>query len=100
MPKRQYSIARARDRLTYLVHVAERGEPIELTRRGKPVAVLVSVEDFERIPPAPKHKSFEEFVEEWRASMTPEELEELDPDEVFRDARDKSPGRDFSWPEE
>jgi prevent-host-death family protein len=97
--KRQYSIARARDRLTQLVHDAERGEPIELTRRGKLVAVIVSVEDFQRIP-APEPKSFEEFVEKWRASMTPEELEELNSDDIYRDVRDRSPGRDFSFPEE
>lgn len=97
---RQYSIAQARDRLPSLVHEAERGEPIELTRRGKPVAVIVSSEDFRRLPPRPKRQSFEEWVEEWRASMTPEELEELNPDEIYRDVRDKSPGRDFSFPEE
>ena len=34
-----YSIAEARDALTGLVHRVEEGEPIQLTRRGRPVAV-------------------------------------------------------------
>jgi antitoxin Phd len=97
---RQYSIAQARDRLPSLVHEAERGEPIELTRRGKPVAVIVSFEDYQRMPPTSKRQGPWDVIEEWRASMTPEELEELNVDEVYRDVRDKSPGRDFSFPED
>ena len=48
MPNR-YSIAEARDRLPRLVHDVEKGVPIELTRRGKPVAALVSLRDYERL---------------------------------------------------
>jgi antitoxin Phd len=44
-----YSIAEARDRLAKLVHEAERGAPIEITRRGKPVAVLVSLSEYQRL---------------------------------------------------
>jgi prevent-host-death family protein len=97
---RQYSIAQARDHLTRLIHEAERGEPVELTRRGKPVAAIVSVEDLRRLPPRPKPRGLWDVIEQWRATMTPEELEELNLEEVYRDVRDRSPGRDFSFPEE
>jgi prevent-host-death family protein len=48
---KQYSIAEARDQLPALVHEAERGNHIKLTRRGKAVALLNSVEDYERLAP-------------------------------------------------
>jgi prevent-host-death family protein len=42
----RYSIAEARDRLARLVHDAEKGIAVELTRLGKRVAVLVSMKDY------------------------------------------------------
>ena len=47
MPHR-YSIAEARTSLPTIVDQAEAGLTIELTRRGKPVAVVVSLREFER----------------------------------------------------
>lgn len=44
-----HSIAEARNNLARLVHVAEDGEPVRLTRRGKPVAVILSVAEYERL---------------------------------------------------
>ena len=44
-----YSIAQAKNNLSALVHAAEQGHPVRLTRRGKPVAVLISTEQYERI---------------------------------------------------
>ena len=46
--KKRYSIADARNQLARLVHEAEDGELIELTRRGKPVAVVMSLEAWRR----------------------------------------------------
>lgn len=37
------SITKARSCLAQLVQQAERGQPVRITRRGRPVAVLVSV---------------------------------------------------------
>ena len=39
---KSYSIAKARDQLAELVHRAEKGAAVELTRHGKPVAVILS----------------------------------------------------------
>jgi prevent-host-death family protein len=46
---KRVSIAEARDNLTGLVHAAEAGVTIELTRRGKPIAVLLAVSEYERL---------------------------------------------------
>lgn len=48
MKQHEYSVADARDRLAELVHEAEQGQPIRITRRGKPAAVLVSEAEFQR----------------------------------------------------
>ena len=45
-----YSIAEARDSLSALVDAAERGKDIEITRYGRPVAVLTSAERVRREP--------------------------------------------------
>lgn len=91
MPK-QYSIAEARDHLTSVVHEAEEGERVELTRRGKPVAVLVSLDTYRQL--SERRRSFWEAYEEFRQKH---EGSEVDTADVFADLRDPSPGRDFSW---
>jgi antitoxin Phd len=41
----QYSIAKARNHFTSLVRAVERESATELTRRGKPVAVMLSIQE-------------------------------------------------------
>ena len=43
------SVADARRRLPQLLRKAEDGEEIRISRRGKPVAVLLSVDEYERL---------------------------------------------------
>ena len=45
---KRYSVAEARSQLPTIVDAAEAGQEIELTRRGKPVAVVVSLREYER----------------------------------------------------
>ncbi len=87
----QYSIAQARDQLTQLVHTAEQGTPVEITRRGKRVAVILSAEDFDRLlsNKGGFGKSLAKFRRRWGIEML-----DLNPDEVFQDVRDRSPGRE------
>jgi prevent-host-death family protein len=49
MMSSRYSIADARTNLPTIVDKAEAGMKVELTRRGKPVAVVVSLREFERL---------------------------------------------------
>lgn len=42
------SIYKARNNLSNFVKIAEGGEPVELTRYDKPVAVIISYEEYEK----------------------------------------------------
>jgi prevent-host-death family protein len=46
---KRYSVAEARSYLPSIIDQAQSGQAIELTRRGKPVAVVVSCREFERL---------------------------------------------------
>ena len=83
-----YSITEARDNLSGLVHEVEAGIRVELTRRGKPVAVLLSSEEYERL--ANGRRSFWESYAELRREFDLAELG-IDPDEIFGGLRDTSP---------
>lgn len=91
---KKYSIAEARDNFPGVVHEAEAGTRIELTRRGKPVAVLIGIEDYARL--AGGRRDFWEAYEEFRREFDLLRLG-IDPDEIFRGVRDPSTGREFSW---
>ena len=86
----QYSIAQARDRFTRLVQEAESGQAAQITRRGQPVAVLLSVDAYEHL--SSMQAQFGNNLEQFRVSCDIEGLE-VDPDCIF-DVRDKSSGRD------
>lgn len=43
------SIAKAKNQLTAIIHQAEAGQPITLSRRGKPVAVILSMTEYEQL---------------------------------------------------
>jgi prevent-host-death family protein len=44
-----YSVAEARDQLTSLIRRAESGEAVTVTRRGKPVARIISEDAYRKI---------------------------------------------------
>ena len=90
---RKVSLAQARDHLTGLVRDVERGESIELTRRGKPVAVLVSREEYTRL--RAKRTSLDQALLAWRARL-PADFDGFTDDEV-RSWRDPSPGREVPF---
>lgn len=88
----RYSIAKARDQFAKLVRRVEEKAPVELTRRGKTVAVLMSVEEFQRLQ-ARQHG----FWEAYTAFREKVDLEEIGvSDDDFAGLRDASPGRDVA----
>jgi len=91
MPR--YSIAEARNRFAEIVHDLQRVPQIEVTRRGRPVAVLVSVEEFERL-----RAGSVTFWSAYTAYRDAFDLakEGIEP-EVFDGLREPSPGREMSW---
>jgi prevent-host-death family protein len=86
---RKISLAEARDHLTGLVRDVERGQRVELTRRGKPVAVLVSHDEYERL--CAKRLSPAAALRAWRESA-PADYDGFEPPE-----RERSPGRDVRF---
>lgn len=84
---KQYSISQARNRLPALVHAVEDGVSVELTRRGRPVAALVSIADFNRL--TRNRPDMWSAIERFRADT---DLEELDVDQILDGVRDRSPG--------
>ena len=86
----RHSITEARRSLSALVRDAETGKVAQLTRRGKPVAVLLGLSQFERLTSV--QPTFEEAYRAFRARVDLSALQ-IDPDEVFGDTRDPSPGR-------
>ena len=88
----RYSIAEARSRLPEIVDQAEAGVDIELTRRGQPVAVLVSHREFERLRGKRLH-----FREAYRKFLKTHSLREVGIDDDFAtSARDRTTGRKVS----
>jgi len=88
MPK-QYSIAEARASLPSIVDQAEAGHEIELTRRGRPVAVVMSLREFERLQGG--RASFGDVYRRFLQEHRPHELG-MD-DDVFASTRDRTTGR-------
>jgi len=89
--RKQQSIAEARSNLPQLVREAESGEPIELTRRGESVAVLIGRKQYDRLATRSRR-----FSAAWNQFTREVDLSELaiDPDEIFNDLRDTRPGRE------
>jgi len=86
---KQYSIAEARHDLAAIVHEAETEGPIEFTRRGKPVAVLLALEDYRRLT----HKDFD-FWEAYQTFRASADFEALDIGPEVFDVREHSSGRE------
>ena len=68
---RRYSLARARAELPGLVRAVERGTSVEITRRGEPVAALVSIAERDRLRSARPSfgAAFDRFAEKPSARL-------------------------------
>lgn len=94
---REVSIRDAKARLTRWVRAAEAGSSVRLTRRGKPVAVLVSDREFRRLEAAgAPRQDFRRFLQGWRREMIAKGLT-FATDEELRTLRDRRPGRRFAF---
>ena len=87
---KKYSTSEAQDNLPKIINEMEDGRCVELTQEGKPVAVLVSARDYERLSGrklGPKPDLWE-AIQKFRAETN---LEELDIYSIYKDVRDRSP---------
>jgi prevent-host-death family protein len=87
MKARRYSIARARAELPSILRAVEKGSEVELSRRGTPVAVILSVADRARLS---ARKSFGEAFDAFVATTT---LPGKAGRNAFSGLRSRSPGR-------
>ena len=93
----EISIAEAKNQLTRLIRAAENGKPVHITRRGKPVAVLLSEDEYARLLQGRKHDNFWNLIVEMRSDP---EFQAVDwtPEEIAS-WRDRELAPDFEWPE-
>ena len=90
--KKQYSIAEARDQLAKVVHEAQEGTLVELTRRNEPVAVLISMQEYQQI--ANEKGQFWSKLQEFRKTLKPGDgIQQKD----FDDLRDSTSGRNIEF---
>jgi prevent-host-death family protein len=87
--RKSYSVAEARQNLPRLIRDAEHGRAVQITRRGEPVAVLLSASGYRAL--AGEEPSFLATV---RAFRERHEVERLGIGESeFQGLRDEAPGR-------
>lgn len=77
------SIAQARNSLAELVYEAEEGQPVQVTRRGRPVVVLLSEAEYERLQAAAAMVDFAAWAQAWRGRL-PAGFEGITPEELAR----------------
>jgi prevent-host-death family protein len=92
---KHYSIAEARNHFTSLVHAAEEGQPVAVTRRGRPIAVLLSLREYERL--SQKQRGFAELYRDFLRRNPDLAEQAIETEDWLHGIRDSVPGRDFSW---
>jgi antitoxin Phd len=81
--KREWQVQEAKADLSSLIRATEEGGPQTITRHGKPVAVVLSPQSYERLTRAEcaREGSLVSFFAEWPAF----EIPERDPDDTGRE---------------
>jgi prevent-host-death family protein len=92
MTEKTYSVAEARQNFARLIRSAERGKAIEITRRGQPVAVLLSAAEYLAL--TGERPLFVEALTSVRERLDVDGLGIGD--EEFEGLRDESPGREVA----
>ena len=85
------TIAQAKNHLPKLIHAAEAGDDIRISRHGKLVAVLISAERYQQHFNA--SEGLFQAIMQWRENQSGLDLIDAEVDSW----RDRSPARDFAW---
>lgn len=85
------TIAHAKNHLPKLIHAAEAGDDIRISRHGKLVAVLISAQRYEQR--FATEAGVFQAIEEWRAHYPCVDLSDAEVDSW----RDRSPARENPW---
>jgi antitoxin Phd len=86
----QFTIADAKNKLPSIIHAVETGQAVKLTRHGKPVAVLLSIKEYQRLNR--KKEGYWRALHSFRKHMEEEDV--FITEEDFDGARDNSSGRE------
>ena len=89
---KQFSIADAKNKLTSIIRDVEEGNSLQITRHGKPIAVLLSIREYELLKT--KKGDFWSKLIKFRQEMEKEKIEITDAD--FMDLRDSLSGREVN----
>lgn len=88
--QKRFSISQARANLPAIVDRAESGQVVEVTRRGKPVVAVISLQELERL-----RSGRTPFAAAYRGFLDRHSLAEIGvEDDFFRSVRDEAVGRD------
>jgi prevent-host-death family protein len=94
--QKTYSITEARNHFTDLVRKVEQStKSVRVTRRGQPVAVILSVGEYERLLAQQPKRDFWTAYQQWRQKWNVDELD-IDPDQIWEDVRDRTPAPDVN----
>ncbi|NMG08729.1 prevent-host-death family protein [Brasilonema sp. UFV-L1] len=85
----QYSIEQVLEHLEQIIQDVEQGIPMQLIRQGERVAVILSATEDHIL--LREKLGFGHALERFRQEYNVEEAN-INPDEVFKDVRDNSPG--------
>ncbi len=94
---RTSTIAEAKYNLSQLINQLETGEAIHLTRYGKPVAVLISENQYQRAIGA--NKSLNSAILNWRSQFNQNDDIGFSDKELQALRKESSTGREFTWEE-
>ncbi|MCA9943175.1 MAG: type II toxin-antitoxin system Phd/YefM family antitoxin [Anaerolineales bacterium] len=86
-----YSIAEARNQFASIVRDAEEtNRPVQVTRRGLPVVVILSAKEYAKLlVNQPKHDFWTAYLE-WREKWDIDNLD-IEPNDIWGDVRDRTP---------
>lgn len=90
---KHYSIAEAKNQLPAVIHEAEAGEPIEITRHGKAVAVVMSMAEYARL--RGERPDLWAAYQAWRAEGPV--LSDADIDALADESRGAEPADRIDW---
>jgi len=89
----QYTIADAKNKLPAIIHSVETGQAVKLTRHGRPVAVLLSIKDYQRM--SRKREGYWRALNSFRKQMEKECV--FITGEDFENIRDSFSGREVDF---
>lgn len=88
------TIAEAKNNLSQLIHQLDSDEAIHLTRHGKPVAVMLSEANYQKL--TQKNNGLFQAIQQWRGQLNSDSALT---DAELKQIREAGQEREFSWDE-